>query len=97
MSYVPQIGSVSSGTLDPQELIGRLAYELRLCMGKASKNGAHNELIEQAEYPPKEDFIAQSIVDRLIDALDEYAPAGTYFGAHEVVGADFGFWPDDFN
>lgn len=35
------------------------------------------------------------LVEDLIDALNEYAPDGTYFGAHPGDGADFGFWPID--
>lgn len=29
----------------------------------------------------------------LRDALNVYAPEGTYFGAHPYDGSDFGFWP----
>jgi hypothetical protein len=34
-------------------------------------------------------------METLTDLLDEYAPAGTYFGAHEGDGALFGFWVSD--
>lgn len=35
------------------------------------------------------------LVEDLIDALNDCAPDGTYFGAHPYDGADFGFWPLD--
>jgi hypothetical protein len=31
--------------------------------------------------------------EALYDALQQYAPPYTYFGAHEGDGSDFGFWP----
>jgi len=34
------------------------------------------------------------LVEMLADTLQLYAAPGTYFGAHEGDGSDFGFWPD---
>lgn len=33
---------------------------------------------------------AQWLLDELVDILNDYAPEGYYFGAHD--GSDFGFW-----
>ena len=33
-----------------------------------------------------------SLIERFDSALNDIAPAGTYFGAHEGDGACFGFW-----
>lgn len=35
------------------------------------------------------------LVEDLIDALNDCAPDGYYFGAHPYDGADFGFWQVD--
>ena len=46
-----------------------------------------------ADYWDTED--ASVFVASLMDALNEHAPEGYYFGAHPGDGADFGFWPHD--
>ena len=33
------------------------------------------------------------VAETLWEAMDEIAPDGHYFGAHEANGADYGFWP----
>tara|TARA_Y100000310_G_scaffold343680_1_gene452443 strand:- start:1457 stop:1825 length:369 start_codon:yes stop_codon:yes gene_type:complete len=34
-------------------------------------------------------------LEDLFDLLDEFAPPGYHFGAHEGDGSDFGFWKDE--
>jgi hypothetical protein len=40
-----------------------------------------------------DDDMASEIISDMMDALNELAPDGYYFGAHEGDGSDFGFWP----
>ena len=35
------------------------------------------------------------VLDELYQALNDEAPDGHYFGAHEGDGAEFGFWPTE--
>jgi len=105
------IGSISSGTLLPADLIRVFADELK-DLAKASKSDAYKDLLAEAEawveaddsMDPGEvpdgdehDDCGPGLVDELIDALGEFAPPYFYFGAHPGDGADYGFWlHDDF-
>ena len=42
-----------------------------------------------------QDDMAPDLFDDLVDALDEMAPEGAYFGAHEGDSSDLGFWPNE--
>jgi hypothetical protein len=90
--YTPSFGSISSGTVLPEDLIPAFADELKLCIGP---NGSdfENELIREAE--ELEDYEgddAHGILEDLFDALNDHAPAYGYFGASPGDGADYGFW-----
>jgi hypothetical protein len=85
------IGSVSHGTLRPEDLVPEFLYLLRQL-----DRQRHDELLRLYADPDGEiDYdseAAHELMHTLHDALNEHAPPYCYFGAHEGDGADFGFW-----
>ena len=90
------IGSITTGTLLPEDLLEAFSDELR----RLDANGHYAKLLAEAaeilesnigEYGLED---TSGLVDDLQYALQEFAPPYTYFGAHPGDGADFGFWPD---
>ena len=51
--------------------------------------------IRLADIAPEDQEYASELVNDLMDALNEYAPTGYYFGSIEGDGSDFGFWADE--
>ena len=97
-----QLGSISSGTLRTEDLLPTFADELSIM--EMSETGV--KLLHEVEVflgapedpmPNWESDTAGFILDELIDALNEYAPLHMRFGSHEGDGADFGWWPTDFD
>jgi hypothetical protein len=98
------IGSISTGTLRNQDLIESFIYELQqqrplhrsdratIKRIEASIKANGGELDGYCEQLPEH---ASEDVNALIDALNEYAPHGFYFGSHPGDGADFGFWLEE--
>ena len=96
------LGSISSGTMRPEDLIPCFASELESLMKNREPSGAMSadwrdsfaKLISEAE--AIEDFYecedAGDILAELFDALQAFAPPYAYFGAHPGDGADYGFW-----
>ena len=93
------IGTVSSGTMLPSDLIPALLDELRYL-------DPDNKLIGEITYnmdkrPTFDWYYNDGVGDEgcmydledLFNALDGLAPSYCYFGAHEGDGSDFGFWP----
>ena len=94
--YTAQFGSVSTGTMRPEDLIPVFADALKDL--KTSKED--RKLINDAEsldfHEDNEDGVlmdtAEYVLSELFDALDAHAPAYGYFGAHPGDGADYGWW-----
>ena len=96
MDYA-QIGSVSHGTMNPQDTIPVFADEL----ARLDKSKTFTELIKQAlniDWDNEEYIINEVsfIEEDLFDALNTFAPPYCYFGSHPGDGSDFGFWPSEY-
>jgi|GEM_PF-1419037 len=97
------IGSVSSGTMRPEDLIpaflSQLEHELKYGpkQDRATRK-AHAALVRDitARMDELENYFdtddASDDVAALEDALQSYAAPYFYFGAHPGDGADYGFW-----
>jgi len=84
-----EIGTVIRGTLRTEDLIPAFATLL----GQLDVNDEHVGLLNDCNHWTSEDDPEDLITD-LIEALTEFAPPYTYFGAHMGDGSDFGFWVD---
>ena len=104
MKYA-SIGSISSGTLRAADLLGTFADELEYHVQRNAKEWCSDDgrkrrdellaLVTETRDGSIEDEgdLADAVLEELQDALGEFAPPYTYFGAHEGDGADFGYWP----
>ncbi len=102
-----EIGTVSHGTLRPidlldtfERLLTRLDPEWVAGMSedlRIARNAFDGTYAGDSSYSADDtvqaDEAGQATLDALIDRLDELAPDGVRFGAHEGDGSDFGFWP----
>jgi len=100
------LGSVSSGTLRPEDLIPAFLDVLRSIrpLRRADRKLIReiDAAIEETGSDFYEDESAREYLDELFTALDSYAPPYFYFGSNPGDGADFGFWlsedfAEDFN
>jgi len=93
-------GTISHGTLRPQDLIPAFLDALRTV--DPTYDQLHFAWIPQylacalvegdaSDWWSSED--CNWCLEDLISRLEESAPEGTYFGTHEGDGSDFGFWP----
>jgi len=91
------IGSVSSATMRPEDLIPAFLWELehqdKLLKGHKGLIKEINSRMEAEDYYETED--SGYDLEDLFDALNEYAMPGFYFGSHPGDGADYGFWLDE--
>lgn len=93
------IGSISHGTMRPQDLLPAFLDALaivapdeyaQLMVMPFGVIPAHAMDDGRADWWESDD--AQWALESLFDALDSNAPEGYYFGAHPGDGSDYGFW-----
>lgn len=107
MSAFKYAGTVSEGTLLPEDLIPKFLTVLselnedwynsadpdtKRAGEKVAEEIESMELDMQEDDFFDDDEAVQEDLDWLIETLNELAPKGYYFGAHPGDGADFGFW-----
>lgn len=106
-----EAGSISHGTMRLEDLIPCFLGELdRLRearsfaehrLGDAERYGIEDDQLGEIErrmtsggiYFESEEAEWDLII--LIDMLEDFAPEGHYFGAHEGDGSDYGYWEYD--
>ena len=95
-----EIGSISTGTLNPRDLIPTFLMALE---GSEIAEGIEAAARIRSRYPEldaddlDEDWCSSEdgleCLGELMDALDDIAPEGCTFGSHVGDAADYGFWP----
>ena len=83
-----EIGSISTGTLRPEDLLPTFAREL--------ERHAPDHAMVTAAYAIQvyDDGGASELINEIQAELQNYCPPFVTFGTLEGDGADFGFWPD---
>jgi hypothetical protein len=92
-----RIGSISTGTLRPQDLIPVFLGVLEECDKEAAdqiQDKIPTEALEDEDHEWWEGEDPAWALEECEEALNDHAPPGCYFGANEGDGADFGFWKE---
>lgn len=92
------IGSVSSGTMRPEDLLPAFA-DLLAELDTENRYESLREDCDSYRVPLAEGHLnddgieaVSEIIGDLFDALNDYAAPYMYFGAHPGDGSDYGFW-----
>jgi hypothetical protein len=88
-----QFGSISSGTMRPEDLIPEFSSVLRDLAGDDESIARLCDEADSLDFDDEDSAEdADEILNELFDRLNEHAPAYGYFGGHPGDGADYGFW-----
>ena len=87
------IGSISSGTMRPEDLIPTFISELR---SQKLTRQQYTAVCAIDKAQRRRDYYGNcresDDLDALFDLLDTFAPEYFYFGVHPGDGADYGYW-----
>jgi hypothetical protein len=100
MTTFAYAGTVSHGTMRPQDLIPAFLD----CLADVWPEAYEGYMV--CPFPPVPSYVTDEgddsewwtsddagyLLESLFDQLNEAAPEGYYFGAHEGDGSDYGFW-----
>ena len=91
MKYL-SIGSVSSGTMRPEDLIPSFAWELKQVQDAGDRKflSAMAKRQKAADYYDSEE--SGYDLEELFDRLNNHCPEYTGFSSHDGDGADYGVW-----
>lgn len=93
-AFRKNVGSISSGTMRPEDLIPSFIYEARSQRPLLRSHSKQVTDIDKrsAKRGYYESDAPGDDLECLFDILGHYAPEGFYFGAHPGDGADYGYW-----
>jgi hypothetical protein len=92
-SEYPPIGSISTGTLNVEDLLSEYASTLRVYDTRKTTKA----LLREYDAMDEETIASEegdSLLQEMEEALGDIAPPYSYFGALEGDPADIGFWPN---
>lgn len=101
MTYTPVEGTVSHGTLRPQDLLRSFSSELEKFKGHDPQDvedavtiAAYLDFCERVDARGTADVYDQANyhLDILVEALNELGPKDLIFCAHDRDRSDFGWW-----
>lgn len=87
------IGSISSGTMRPEDLIPSFVWEAD--HNRLSRENRNTLRAIKARYGSEGYYDSEESgwdIEELFDILNDVAPPYFYFGAHPGDGAEYGFW-----
>lgn len=92
----PPIGSISSGTLRPEDLLAAFSDYCRDYGGKDGRKlyREYDALPAWDDMTEEQQETAEHILEEMTECLQNAAPDFVNFGTSEGDGAEFGFWPD---
>lgn len=90
---LPEIGTISHGTLKPSDLVESFSSEYERLGGRPSNVKHFRNVMFGRELAASHEEELDWALEDLFALLNEMALDGMYFGSHEGDGSDFGFWP----
>jgi hypothetical protein len=96
---IASFGSISSGTMRPQDIMPDFIWELRHLGHRDKKLTIIENRVDRAlngQYGEDDAYFTDEQcswdIESLTDMLNEHSPSYGYFGSHPGDGSDYGFW-----